>query len=84
MTGIKIRHNSIDSSHNRRFNVKTYIKNDVTFSGRNTVRNVSCSTCATMRVRLVYERRRCASKVKMSHAMATLNSNNFVVYGQKH
>ena len=26
----------------------------------------------------------CATKVKMSHALATLNSNNFVVYGQKH
>ena len=32
----------------------------------------------------VYERRRCATKVKISHALATLNSNNFVVYGQKH
>ena len=27
---------------------------------------------------------RCATKVKMSHALATLNFNNFVVYGQKH
>ena len=43
------------------------------------------STCATtMRVRYVYERRRCATKVKMRHASATLNSNIFIVYGQKH
>ena len=43
------------------------------------------STCAkTMPVRFVYDRRRCATKVKKSHALATLNSNNFLVYGQKH
>ena len=43
------------------------------------------STCATtMPVWFVYERRHCATKVKMSQALATLNSNNFVVYGQKH
>ena len=43
------------------------------------------SPCAiTMLVWFVYEMRRCATKVKMSHALATLNSNNFVVYGQKH
>ena len=36
------------------------------------------STCATtMHIRFVYERRRCATKVKMSHALAFLNSNNF-------
>ena len=32
------RHNSIESSHKRRFNVKIY--NDVTFTVRNTMRNV--------------------------------------------
>ena len=35
-------------------------------------------------VRLVYERRRYATIVKMRHDLATLNSNNSVVYGQKH
>ena len=40
------------------------------------------STCVTtMHVRFVYERRGCATKVKMSHALTTLNSNNFIVYG---
>ena len=34
--------------------------------------------------RFVYEKRRCATQVKMSHALATLNFNNFVVYGQTH
>ena len=38
----------------------------------------------TMNVWFVYERRRCATKVKISHALATLNFNNFIVYGQKH
>ena len=38
----------------------------------------------TMCVRFVYERRRCAANVKMSHALATLNPYIFVVYGQKH
>ena len=39
------------------------------------------STCATtMRVRFVYSRRRYATLVKIR----TLNSNNSVVYGQKH
>ena len=43
------------------------------------------STCATMmRVQFVYERKLCETKVKMSHALAKLNSNNFAVYGQKH
>ena len=42
------------------------------------------STCATtMHIPFVFKRRH-ATKVKMSHALATLNSNNFVVYGQKH
>ena len=45
----------------------------------------SLSSCATtMRVRFVYERRRYATMVKMRHGLATLNSNNSVVYGQKH
>ena len=34
--------------------------------------------------RFVYERRRNATMVKMGHGLATLNSNNSVVYGQKH
>ena len=43
------------------------------------------STCATtMHILFVCERRRCATKVKMSYALATLNFNNFVVYGHKH
>ena len=43
------------------------------------------STCATtMRVRFVYERRGYAKMVKIRHGLATLNSNNSVVYGQKH
>ena len=37
-----------------------------------------------MRVRFVYERRRYATMLKMRHGLATLNSNNSVVYGQKH
>ena len=37
-----------------------------------------------MRVRFVYERRRSATMVKIRHGFATLNSNNSVVYGQKH
>ena len=37
-----------------------------------------------LRVQFVNERKTCATKVKMSHALATLNSNNFLVYGQKH
>ena len=37
-----------------------------------------------MRVRFVYERRRYATMVKMRHGLAILNSNNSVVYGQKH
>ena len=45
-------------------------------------RLLSCAT--TMHVRLVYERRRYATMVKMRHGLATLNSNNSVVYGQKH
>ena len=43
------------------------------------------STCeTTMRERFVYERRRYATMVKIRHGLATLNSNNSVVYGQKH
>ena len=43
------------------------------------------STCATtMRVRLIYERKRYATMVKMRHCLATLHSNKSVVYGQKH
>ena len=43
------------------------------------------STCApTMHVQFVYERRRYATMVEMRHGLATLNSNIFVVYGQKH
>ena len=37
-----------------------------------------------MRVRFVYERRRYAAMVKIKHGLATLNSNNSVVYGKKH
>ena len=44
-------------------------------------RLLSCTT--TIRVRFVYERRRYATMVKMRHGLATLNSNNSVVYGQK-
>ena len=36
-----------------------------------------------MRVWFVYERRRYAT-MKIRHGLATLNSNNSVVYGQKH
>ena len=43
------------------------------------------STCATtMRVRFVYERRRYATMVKIRQGLATLNSNNSVVNGQKY
>ena len=38
----------------------------------------------TMRVPFVYERRRYATMVKIRHGLATLYSNNSVVYGQKH
>ena len=42
-------------------------------------------TCATtIRVMNVYERRHYATMVKIRHGLATLNSNNSVVYGQKH
>ena len=37
-----------------------------------------------MRVRFVYERRLYAIMVKMRHGLTNLNSNNSVVYGQKH
>ena len=37
----------------------------------------------TMRVRFVYEMRCNATMVKIRHGLATLNSNNSVVYGQK-
>ena len=33
---------------------------------------------------VVYERKRYATMVKMRHGLASLNSNNSVVYGQKH
>ena len=36
------------------------------------------------RRRFVYERTRYATMVKMRHGLATLNSNNSVVYGQQH
>ena len=43
------------------------------------------STCATMmRLRFVYERRRYTTMVKIRHGLKTLNSDNSVVYGQKH
>ena len=43
------------------------------------------STCATtMRVRSIYEMRRYELMVKIRHGLATLNSNNSGVYGQKH
>ena len=43
------------------------------------------STCARiMHVQFVYERRRYATMVKIRHGLATLNSNNSVIYGQKH
>ena len=45
-------------------------------------RLLSCAT--TMRVRFVYEMRRYATMVKMRHGLATLKSNNSVVYGQNH
>ena len=45
-------------------------------------RLLSCAT--TMRVRFVYERSGYATMVKMRHGLTTLNSNNSVVYGQKH
>ena len=37
-----------------------------------------------MRVRFDYERTRNATMVKMRHGLTFLNSNNSVVYGQKH
>ena len=45
-------------------------------------RLLSCAT--TMRARFVNERRRYATMVKIRHGFATLNSDNSVVYGQKH
>ena len=40
--------------------------------------------CGTaIRVRFVYERRRYATMLKIRHGLATLNSNNSVVYVQK-
>ena len=39
---------------------------------------------AMMCVWFVYERRRYATIMKKRHGLATLNSNNSVVYGQKH
>ena len=52
------------------------------FPVKNTQALKTCAT--TMRARFVYERRRYATMVKMRHGLATLNSNNSVVYGQKH
>ena len=37
-----------------------------------------------MRVWFVYKTKRYATKVKISHALATLNSNDLIVHGQKH
>ena len=48
-----------------------------------TRRRLSTST-TTMGVWFVYERRLYATMVKMRHGLANLNSNNSVVYGQKH
>ena len=43
------------------------------------------SACATtMHTQFPYERRHCATMVEIRHGLATLNSNNSVVYGQKH
>ena len=43
------------------------------------------STCARlMHILLVYERSWYATTVKIMHGLATLNSNNFIFYGQKH
>ena len=43
------------------------------------------TACATaMAVGFVYARRRFVTIAKMSHGLTTLNSYNFVVYGQKH
>ena len=42
------------------------------------------TTCGmTMRARFIYTRRRYATMVEIMHSLATLNANNFVVYGQK-
>ena len=42
-------------------------------------------TCAkTMHLQFVYERRGYATMVKIRLGLATLNSNNYVVYGQIH
>ena len=42
-------------------------------------------TCVTkMLVRIVYARRYYVTLAEMRHGLTTLNSNNFVVYGQKH
>ena len=41
-------------------------------------------TDALMHIQFVYERRRYATKVKIRHGLATLNSNNSSVYGQNH
>ena len=42
-------------------------------------------TCAkTMHAQFIYERRRYATMVKMRHGLATLNSDNSVVYSKKH
>ena len=38
----------------------------------------------TMHAHFIYERRRYATMVKIRHGLATFNSNNSVVYGQKH
>ena len=41
-------------------------------------------SATTLRVRFVYARRRFVTMAEMRHGLTTLNSNNFVVYGQKH
>ena len=43
---------------------------------------LACTT--TMQAQFAYERRHYATMVEMRHGSAILNSNNSVVYGQKH
>ena len=52
------------------------------FPVKNTQALKTCAT--TMGTRFVYERRRYATMMKTRHGLATLNSNNSLVYGQKH
>ena len=46
------------------------------------MRLLACGT--TMHIWFVYEIRHYATMMKMRHGFATLNSNKFVIYGQKH